>query len=130
PSDWNVLMQKLDSKYQTTNKPIYNQLKNKFKDLPQDLKNEMLYKLISDRFTAHKIINSVIKDKSGKTTYSLKVIDENSSKESIRLKRQIRNNFIYDSPLTMVDKSTGDNILNSEEAKKYSKALHKHKDNK
>lgn len=130
PSDWNVLMQKLDFKYQTTNRPIYNQLKNKFKDLPQDLKNEMLYKLISDKFTAHKIINSVIKDRSGKTTYSLKVIDENSSKENIRLKKQIRDNFIYDSPLTMIDRSTGDNILNSEEAKRYSKALHKYKDNK
>src|SRR5699024_1660056 len=60
----------------------------------------------------------------------LKVIDENSSKESIRLKKQIRDNFIYDSPLTMIDRSTGDNILNSEEAKRYSKALHKYKDNK
>ena len=130
PSNWDTLMQKLDTHYQDTKKEIFNQLRNTLKELPPNLKNEVLYKLVSSRFTAHKILNSVQKGTGNNPDrFVLTVLDENGNKETLRLKNQIVDNFTYDSPLTMVDVRTNERILKIQVAKGYQAAFAKHKAN-
>lgn len=132
PSDWDVLIQKLQYRYEQSSKgdtkPVYNQISEKIQKFPENLKNELLYKLISDRFTAHKVLLSKQKIKgTKKESYIIQVIDENSSKENIKLKNEIRYNFEFNSPLTMVNELNNSRILNLEQATKYKTAFGIHR---
>lgn len=115
PSDWNVLMSRLDDLYKNTELPIYLQLKNKLNSLPDYLKNELLYKSVSKKLTIYKVINSPVYtiNSEGKqiiTGYNLQVLDENSTKEDIRWRNSIREGFV-NSPFGSTDVDF-DRVLN------------------
>lgn len=118
-SNWDAFLNRLDSLAKDKGLPIYTQLKNKFKNAPEHIKNELLYKTISSKLTLYKVIYSY--NESDKT-YSLKVIDENSSKEEVKLPLQFKDNFIYKSPFGQSIES-GERILNKEFAKTFSNKL-------
>lgn len=70
--------------------PVYNQILNKLKNAPEDVQNEILYKMIQSKLDMHMVLYSYdAKTKS----YSLKVLNANSSAQDIRLKEQWKSNF-------------------------------------
>jgi len=125
-SDWDTFIDKLDYMYQTGKGNIYSQLKSKFENeevFTEQLRNELLYKMISSRLNIYKVLNRVITDKAGNVTgYELQVIDENNQKEDIRLRAQIRDFFTYTSVFSRTNERN-ERVLNLEVAKKYQTAL-------
>jgi hypothetical protein len=58
PSNWDILVNSLTNKAKETKSSLYNDLRNKLESLPQHLKNEILHKTISKKFSAYKVLNS------------------------------------------------------------------------
>jgi hypothetical protein len=128
-SNWDTLVSRLDAAYEDRGLPIYQQLKNKLNALPDYLKNELLYKSIAKKLTIYKILNSPIYGYNSKgqqiiTGYDLSVLDENSSKEDMRLRNSIKDGFISSSFGQTDD--AGDIILNRQYAENAQKALSKY----
>lgn len=102
PSNWDKLINRLEDAAETRKDNLYVRIKDKIDSYPEHIKNELLYKNISKKLTVFKVINSpkytYVKDESGKSTrivesYNLQVYDENSSKEDIRWKQEIKSNY-------------------------------------
>ena len=125
PSNWNMLVDKLDDKFAKTGERIYSQIKHKLEALPKGTKNELLYKTISKKLDIYKVINSpkIEYNKDSKpvvTSYTLKMYDENSSKEKFRRTSDILNNFINSSMGITKDSKR---VLNKEFAANLEKRL-------
>lgn len=128
-SNWDTLVSRLNAAYEDRGLPIYQQLKNKLNVLPDYLKNELLYKSIAKKLTIYKILNSPIYGYNSKgqqiiTGYDLSVLDENSSKEDMRLRNSIKDGFISSSFGQTDD--AGDIILNRQYTENAQKALSKY----
>lgn len=118
PSDWNALMSVLDDRYKNRNKEVYLQIKEKLAALPVNYQNEFLHKTISKKLTIQKVmVTETFDSQSGESLgFSVRVIDENSSKEDIRWVNKIKGDFTS-SPFASVDEDF-DVVLNTEYAKK------------
>lgn len=132
PSNWNVLISRLQDRFKNRNERIYKQLEEKLTKLPVHLQNELLYKMVSKKLDIFKIINSpevkMIEGEPIVTSYNIRVYDENSTKEDLRLRNSIINDF-ETSDFAMYDDSKGI-ILNVKHTEIISKALDKYvKDN-
>ena len=118
-SNWDAMMAEMDRKYNAL--PIedeagnfignvfYKMLQIKLKALPQQFKNEIMYKMITDKVTMHKIIinygdrqlkgadGKLVTDKDGNPVYEtagITIVDENSGRSNIRISRKIKNSFV------------------------------------
>lgn len=118
PSDWNALMSVLDDRYKNRNKEVYLQIKEKLAALPVNYQNEFLHKTISKKLTIQKVmVTETFDSQSGESMgFSVRVIDENSSKEDIRWVNKIKGDFTS-SPFASVDEDF-DVVLNIDYAKK------------
>jgi hypothetical protein len=87
PSSISVLIDRLEAK---KDDPVYNQILNKIKSAPENIQNEILYKMIQSKLDMHMVLYSFNKEDS---TYTLKVINPNSGASNIKMEREWYANF-------------------------------------
>lgn len=119
PSNWDLLLERLEDAAEVRQDPLYLSIKNTIENHPPHLKWELLYKNISKKLNIYKVINSIkpkfIKDEKGKSisiieSYNLQVYDENSSKEEIRWKQEVKAGFMSAGFATLNHKA--DEVMN------------------
>ena len=99
PSNWDILVNSLTNKAKETKSSLYSDLRNKFESLPQHLKNEILHKTISKKFSAYKVLNSpqkpikTIKGDSIIPGSNITIIEEGLSDNKI-IERSIIKSFV------------------------------------
>lgn len=98
-SDWSQVMDKLEQRYAETKKPIYIQIRDQFKNLEEHIQNQLLHKLIQEPVTLYKVLISeeTETDSQGQsfvTNTTTTILDENSSRESLTLAKQLQNDFV------------------------------------
>lgn len=93
PSSIEKLIERLEAKKDSN---IHRQILNKLRDANEDVQNEILYKMIQSKLDMHMVMYSFNADTG---TYTLQVMNPNSSASDIKLKQQWRNNFINSSLL-------------------------------
>lgn len=113
PSNWNVLIDNIEEMGVKTNQSLYGSMSERFKNLPEHLKNELLYNTIGKQNTIYKVLNkpgksNYIKNKEGRDVFvisnnEITILDENSNKDVRRIFTQLRNNFLAGSYIVNKD---------------------------
>lgn len=84
-------VEELKAVLQTKNSnPIYNQILSKIESSSEEIQNEILYKMIQSKLDMHMVLYSYNRESK---TYSLKIINPNSSSSDIRMNQQFQANF-------------------------------------
>lgn len=112
PSDINILLDKLETK---KDDPILSQVLNKLNspNTSEQVKNEILYKLIQNKLD----MNMIIYSKEANGSYSLKVRNANSADSEVKLKTQwlnnLKNSALYktNNEERVYNKTVGDSII-------------------
>lgn len=122
PSSIDDLISVLETK---KDNPTYAQILNKIKSASEDIQNEILYKMIQSKLDMHMVLYSYNRDAK---TYSLKIINPNSSSSDVKLKQQWQSDFINSDAFRTVNeervynKSVLQSIINNiDEASKIGK---------
>jgi len=70
--------------------PVYNQILNKINNSSEEIQNEILYKMIQSKLDMQMVLYAYNRDTN---TYSLRIINPNSSSSDIKLQQQWQTNF-------------------------------------
>jgi len=109
PSSINELITILETKKED---PVYNQILNKIRNTSEEIQNEILYKMIQSKLDMYMVLYSFNREAG---TYSLKILNSNSSASDIKIKQQWQSNFINSPLLKTIN---DERVLNVEPIKK------------
>jgi len=121
PSSWPMLLHTLDSMHRETGQSLYAELRKKLEALPEHLRNEAMHRLIAKKLTLYKVLERPATEE-GKgdggsvrvTAHTITVLDENSGKALITLRRHMEQEYLHAAIST--HNANGDRILNREHA--------------
>lgn len=92
PSSWDALIANIEVKEKDSKNVLYSEIKNRLQSLPKEVKNQLLFKMISKRFEPYSIKNNPNKEGMNVTSSNIMLLKESLSSDNI-LKNSIIRRF-------------------------------------